>query len=59
MALKYAPTLVIGVGTKDSPLACLVDESRAWLSECYPKVTPIFRFGLADENGLQDRTDQG
>lgn len=58
MALKYAPTLVIGVGTKDSPLACLVDESRAWLSECYPKVTPIVRFGLADENGLQDRTDQ-
>jgi hypothetical protein len=35
-----------------------VDESRAWLSECYPKVTPIVRFGLADENGLQDRTDQ-
>jgi len=50
MALKYAPTLVIGLkGGNGQVVEGVLGNVRFWLSEYYPQVVPIVKFGMADE----------
>ena len=64
MALKYAPTMVIGLrdgGDKkggSDELGEMLENARSWLSEYYPQVCPIVKFGMADEQQLTDLTER-
>jgi hypothetical protein len=56
MALKYAPTLVIGLkGGNGQAMEGVLGNVRFWLSEYYPQVVPIVKFGMADENHMTER----
>ncbi len=59
LALKYAPTLVIGVkGDNGQATERLLENVRGWLSAYYPQVIPIVRFGMADGRQLVDMTER-
>ncbi len=64
MALKYAPTMVIGLreggdkGSESDELGKVLENARSWLSEYYPQVCPMVKFGMADERQLIDLTDR-
>lgn len=59
MALKYAPTLVIGLkGGNGQAMEGVLRNARFWLSEYYPQVVPVVKFGMADEKQLTDMTER-
>lgn len=60
MALKYAPTMVIGLedGSGNDEMAKVLEDVRFWLSEYYRQVCPIVRFGMADKQKLTDLTEK-
>jgi len=60
MALKYAPTMVIGLedGSGNDEMAKVLEDVRFRLSEYYRQVCPIVRFGMADEQKLTDLTEK-
>jgi hypothetical protein len=52
MPLRYAPTLLIGVDS--DKMRELITQVWFWLNETQPKVLPIVRLGIVNENSLQN-----